>query len=96
MEISMLDKTALKSYFYMLSSLATPCLPNHEFVYTTMSLPSVYIEAERRLSVNDHQHHGRHYLHCHHHFHHRYCPVCFDVISPLRSLLQRKLTRLLK
>ena len=46
MEISTLAKTVLKSYFYMLSCLALPCLPNHELVYTKMSSASVCIETE--------------------------------------------------
>ena len=94
MEISTLVKTALYSYFYMLPSLVLPCLPNHEVVYTTFSSASVCIEAEWRLSVNDHQYHCRHHHH-HHHYHHRYCPVCFDVIFLLRSWLWRQLSRLL-
>ena len=45
-EISTLVKTALKSYYSMLSPLAKPCLPNDEVVYTTMSLATISIEAE--------------------------------------------------
>ena len=37
MEMSTLVKTALKSYYSMLSPLAKPCLSNDEVVYTTMS-----------------------------------------------------------
>ena len=45
-EISTLVKTALKSYYSMLSPLAIPCLPNDEVVYTTWSSASMEIEAE--------------------------------------------------
>ena len=45
-EISTLVKTALKSYYSMLSPLAIPCLPNDEVVYTTLSSASMEIEAE--------------------------------------------------
>ena len=38
----------------MLSPLALPCFPNHDVVYTMMSSASVSIEAEWRLSVNNH------------------------------------------
>ena len=62
----------------MLSPLALPCLPNHEVVYTRMSSASVFIEAKRRLSVNDHHNHSR--RHPHHHHHHRHCSVWSDVI----------------
>ena len=87
MEISTLVKTALKSYYFMLSPLAKPCLPNDEVVYTTMSSASISIEAKSRLSINDHHHH--------HHHHHHYCPVWSDVILVFRSWLQRKVPRLL-
>ena len=67
----------------MLSSLALPCLPNHELVYTKMSSASVCIEAEGRVSVNDHEHHCRNHHHRHHYHHHRYCRFCFrDFSSP--------------
>ena len=46
MEMSTLVKTALKSYYSMLSSLAYPGLPNDEVVYTTMSPTSISIEPE--------------------------------------------------
>ena len=46
MEMSTLVKTALKSYYSMLSPLVKPCLPNDEVVYTTMSSASISIEAE--------------------------------------------------
>ena len=65
-EISTLVKTALKSYYSMLSPLAIPCLPNDEVVYTTLSSASMEIEAEWRLRINDHHHH---------HLHHHHCPV---------------------
>ena len=45
-EISTLVKTALKSYYSMLSPLALPCLPNDEVVYATWSSASMEIEAE--------------------------------------------------
>ena len=63
----------------MLSSLALPCLPNHEVVYTTKSEASVCIEAKWRLNVNDHQHHGRRH-------HHGQCPADL-VLQDSSSLL---------
>ena len=86
-EISTLVKTALKIYYSMLSPLAKPCFPNDKIVYTTMSSASISIEAEWRLSINDHHHH-----HFHHHHH---CQVWSDVILLFRSWLQRKVTDLL-
>ena len=74
----------------MLYPLALPCLPNHEVIYTSMSSASVFIEAKRRLRVNDHDNLSRRHPHHHHHHHHRHCSVWSDVILLLRSWLQIK------
>ena len=49
------------------------------------------VEAEWRLSANDHHHHSR----CHHHHHHHHCLVWSYMFFLLNSSPQRQLPRLL-